>query len=181
MSRFELDSLCLRGRTSPSKFLPHIESVSSSAHIIGTIHPLIKVHEASVRYLGVLQIIRQLYASPTQAASRASNPYPSTALVVRTYLDSVISLANTYKTGLREWVRSLYHRTTSAPSLIWLSHKLGVVNRTWTCLAASFYNRVITLCRCMPLGWSVPTHIQARACQPNLPHKLAHCTGIEPA
>ena len=53
-----------------------------------------------------------------------------------------------------------------------LTHKLGVVNRIRTCLAASFYNRVITLCRCMPLGWSVPTHIQARACQPNLPHKL---------
>ena len=27
----------------------------------------------------------------------------------------------------------------------------------------------------MPLGWSVPTHIQARACQPNLPHKLGGC------
>lgn len=146
MSRFELDSLCLRGRTSPSKFLPHIESVSSSAHIIGTIHPLIKVHEASVRYLGVLQIIHYCILM------RELHPNPSTALVVRTYLDSVISLANTYKTGLREWVRSLYHRTTSAPSLIWLSHKLGVVNRIRTCLAASFYNRVITLCRCMPLG-----------------------------
>lgn len=30
--------------------------------------------------------------------------------------------------------------------------KLGAVNRIRTCLAASFYNRVITLCRCMPLG-----------------------------
>ena len=69
---------------------------SSSAHIIGTIHPLIKVHEASVRYLGVLQMIRQLYTD--LPISRASNPHPFTVLVVRTYLNSVISLANTCKT-----------------------------------------------------------------------------------
>ena len=49
----------------------------------------------SVRYLGFVQMIRQLYASPTQATGRASNPLPSTALVLRRNLNSVTLLANT--------------------------------------------------------------------------------------
>jgi len=54
-----------------------------------------KAGKVSVRYLGVLQMIRQLYTDlPT---SRASNPQPFTVSVVRTNLDSVSSLANTLK------------------------------------------------------------------------------------
>ena len=57
---------------------------------------LYKAGKVSVRYLGVLQMIRQLYTDlPT---SRASNPHPFTVSVVRTNLNSVTSLANTYKT-----------------------------------------------------------------------------------
>ena len=54
---------------------------------------LIKAGWDSVSYLGSVQMIPLLYSD--LPIRRGSNPHPFTILVVRTYLYSVISLANT--------------------------------------------------------------------------------------
>ena len=84
----------------------HIEFVKVVPPILSEPFTLVyKAGKVSVRYLGVLQMIRQLYTD--LPISRASNPHPFTVSVVRTNLDSVASLANTLtKLGTVSWTRT---------------------------------------------------------------------------
>ena len=79
---------------------PEIEFVSSCVPHIATIFPCNKAGRVKIRHLGFVQTILQLYSD--LPIGRGSNPLPSTASVVRTYLNSVTLLADTYKTWSRE-------------------------------------------------------------------------------
>lgn len=100
-----------------SSCLPHnltkrgsVEFVSSCVPHIATIFPCNKAGRVKIRHLGFVQTILQLYSD--LPIGRGSNPLPSTVLVVRTYLDSVTLLADTYKTWCSRKDSNLHRRTT---------------------------------------------------------------------
>jgi hypothetical protein len=74
--------------TPPGQLNLFMNLLKTFHHVIGTIHPCNKLERDSVRHLGFIQTILQLYSD--LPIGRGSNPLPSTVSVLRRNLDSVI-------------------------------------------------------------------------------------------